>query len=180
MKIKEVIVVEGKNDTLNLKRYFDCDTIETHGTCLSDFTIKLIKKINEKRGVIILSDPDSPGDYIRTMLNKKIPNLKHAFLNKEDARSEKKVGVEHAGYEALKKALDNVISYGDCVGNIGINDMVRFGLTGSENSKDKRYELAKFFNLGKANTKTLIKRMNMMGLNVSDIEEVILNDSKHK
>ena len=34
-KIKEVIVVEGKNDTNNLKKYFDVDTIETLNRCLT-------------------------------------------------------------------------------------------------------------------------------------------------
>ncbi len=173
MKIKEIIVVEGKNDTLNLKKYFDCDTIETHGTCLSEFTIGLIKKLHEKRGVIVLSDPDSPGNYIRNTLDKRIPHLKHAFINKEDALGNNKVGVEHAGYDALKKALDNVISYGAISGNITVKDMVELGLSGSMDSQLKRYELAKFFHLGKANTKTLVKRMNMIGLNVEDIKEVI-------
>ena len=34
MKIREVIVVEGKNDTNVLQQYFDCETIETHGTSM--------------------------------------------------------------------------------------------------------------------------------------------------
>lgn len=29
--IKEIIVVEGKNDTNTLQSFFDCDTIETGG-----------------------------------------------------------------------------------------------------------------------------------------------------
>ena len=53
MKIKEVIVVEGKNDTNTLKSFFECDTIETHGTCLSDFTISLIDKINKTTYLIM-------------------------------------------------------------------------------------------------------------------------------
>ena len=51
MKIQEVIIVEGKNDTLNLKRFFDVDTIETHGLGLSKETIDYIKEINEKRAI---------------------------------------------------------------------------------------------------------------------------------
>lgn len=35
MKIKEIIVVEGKNDTNVLQSCIDCDTIETNGTHLS-------------------------------------------------------------------------------------------------------------------------------------------------
>ena len=58
MKIKEVIVVEGKNDDLRLKQFFDCDTIITHGLGLDDKTIEMIKEMNDKRGVILFLDPD--------------------------------------------------------------------------------------------------------------------------
>ena len=53
MKIKEIIIVEGKNDTNTLQSYFECDTIETHGTHLSKRTLKMIEMANKKRGVII-------------------------------------------------------------------------------------------------------------------------------
>ena len=173
MKIKEIIVVEEKNDTNVLKSYFECDTIETHGTCLSDFTINLIKKLNETRGVIVLTDPDSPGDYIRNKLNQKISNLKHAYISKEDGRTSKKVGIEHASKETLQKALDNIITYKDIVGNIKMSDMYDLGLCGTSMSSIKREKISRFFNLGKANTKTLLKRMNMLGLNVEEIKEVL-------
>ena len=34
VKMKEILVVEGKNDTNVLKSFLDCDTIETNGTHL--------------------------------------------------------------------------------------------------------------------------------------------------
>ena len=66
MKIKEFIVVEGKNDTNVLQSYFECDTIETHGTHLSKDTLKQIEIAANTRGVIIFTDPDFPGEKIRT------------------------------------------------------------------------------------------------------------------
>ena len=39
--IKEVIVVEGANDTKRLKSFFDVETIETHGLGLNTETINL-------------------------------------------------------------------------------------------------------------------------------------------
>ena len=53
MKIKEIIVVEGKNDTNVLQSCIDCDTIETHGTHLSVETLRLIEQAAKTRGVII-------------------------------------------------------------------------------------------------------------------------------
>ena len=43
MKIKEIIVVEGKNDSNVLKSHFDCDTIETQGTHLGKKTLAAIR-----------------------------------------------------------------------------------------------------------------------------------------
>ena len=63
VKIKEVIVVEGKNDTNVLKSYFDCDTIETYGMNIPDSVIQQIKMAQKSRGVIIFTDPDYPGEW---------------------------------------------------------------------------------------------------------------------
>ena len=78
--IKEVIVVEGQNDTKRLKTFFDCETIETHGLGLNKETIEFIKQMQEKRGIILFLDPDSPGEKIRNRLNSEIPDLKNAFI----------------------------------------------------------------------------------------------------
>ncbi|MBR4421464.1 MAG: toprim domain-containing protein, partial [Erysipelotrichaceae bacterium] len=66
--IREVIVVEGKNDTRRLQAFFDVDTIETHGLGLKKETIDFIRKVNEERGVILFLDPDHPGEKLRNIL----------------------------------------------------------------------------------------------------------------
>ena len=43
MKIKEIIVVEGKDDTTAIRRAVDADTIETNGSAINDETIEKIK-----------------------------------------------------------------------------------------------------------------------------------------
>ena len=37
-KISQVIVVEGRDDTANLKRYFDVETYETRGSAICQKT----------------------------------------------------------------------------------------------------------------------------------------------
>ena len=59
MKIKEIIVVEGKDDTVAIKRAVDADTIETNGSAIGDHVIEQVK-LAQKRGVIIFTDPDYP------------------------------------------------------------------------------------------------------------------------
>ena len=41
-KISQVIVVEGRDDTANLKRYFDVETYETRGSAINDQDLSLI------------------------------------------------------------------------------------------------------------------------------------------
>jgi len=171
--IKEVIVVEGTNDTKRLKTFFDCDTIETHGLGLSKTTIEYIKKANETRGVILFLDPDSPGEKIRNRLNSEIPNLKNAFVLKADARTSKKVGIEHADKKTLQAALDNLVTYCDSNDSISLQEFNELGLMGNNDSAYKREILAKVFHLGKCNGKTMYKRLNMLGLTKAQVKEVL-------
>ena len=58
--------------------------------------IELIREINKKRGIILFLDPDSPGEKIRNRLNTEIPNLKNAFVLKENAKT-----------KAIQKAIES-------------------------------------------------------------------------
>lgn len=168
--INEVIVVEGKNDTKRLQSFFEVETIETHGLGLSKETLDYIKEVNSKRGIILLLDPDAPGEKIRKRINEYIPNLKNAFVFKEDARTSKKVGVEHASKEVLEDALNNLITYKkDNENGLTINDLYELGLIGQSNSEEKRLEVAKKFHIGKCNGKTMLKRLNLLGIKKEEL-----------
>lgn len=83
MKIKEIIVVEGKDDTVAIKRAVDADTIETNGSAIGDHVIEQVKLALQKRGVIIFTDPDYPGERIRKIISDKVPGCKHAFYRRK-------------------------------------------------------------------------------------------------
>ena len=85
MKIKEIIVVEGKDDTTAIKQAVNADTIETNGSAINEETIEKIKLAQETRGVIIFTDPDFPGQKIRNTISEQVPGCKHAFFTKEEA-----------------------------------------------------------------------------------------------
>ena len=173
MKINEVIVVEGKNDTKRLKLFFDCDTIETHGLGLNKETIDYIAEVNKSRGVILFLDPDSPGEKIRKTINEAIPNLKNAFVMKADARTTKKVGIEHASKEVLEDALLHMFTYAVEDTSLSYSDYIELGLSGMKESAIRREKLAKAFHLGKCNAKTMYKRLNMLAKTKEEIIEVL-------
>lgn len=170
MKIKEVIVVEGKMDTTLLKSFLDCDTIETDGTRVNAKTMELIKKANETRGIIIMTDPDVPGMKIREKILKEIPNCKQAFVNKKDAIKKNKVGIAETDPSVILKALENVTSYEKERTSITYSEFLDLNLSG--NSK-KRLYVYDYFHLGYGNVKALFKRLNMVGITKQQVEEAL-------
>lgn len=107
-KIKEVIVVEGRNDTLAIQRAVQADTIETRGSAIGDEVLQEIRRAHQLRGVIIFTDPDQAGERIRRIISREIPGVKHAFLPQHLAKGKRKVGVEHASVEAIRQSLATV------------------------------------------------------------------------
>ena len=85
IKIQEVIVVEGKDDTANLRRFYEVDTYETRGSAINEDDLERIDKLNDLRGVIVFTDPDYNGERIRKIIMEAVPTAKHAFLNRGEA-----------------------------------------------------------------------------------------------
>lgn len=170
LKIKEVIVVEGKNDTNVLKSFLDCDTIETYGMNIPDSVIQQIKIAQQSRGVIIFTDPDYPGEYIRRKINQAVSNCKNVYIDKKKARTDKKVGVEHATKEDIIEALSHTFTYVENQAeSISWDEYLSLGLNGKIDSAEKRKKLGELLHLGQPNAKTLYKRLNMLGLTKEDI-----------
>lgn len=101
-------MVEGKEDTVAVRRAVDADTIETGGSAIDEAVLRRIELARERRGVIVFTDPDVPGEKIRKIIEARVPGCKHAFLAKADARGKDGIGVEHASPDAIRGALARV------------------------------------------------------------------------
>jgi Small primase-like proteins (Toprim domain) len=66
--IKEVIVVEGKDDIAKVKSAIECECIATNGFAYGKKFINILKTIDRERGIIIFTDPDYQGEKIRREL----------------------------------------------------------------------------------------------------------------
>lgn len=164
MKIKEIIVVEGKDDTVAIKRAVHADTIETNGSAINETTIEQIRLAQEVRGVIIFTDPDFPGEKIRKTISEAVPGCKHAFLAKDEAvaKSGKGLGVEHASVEAIQAALSEVKQeMENFTGEIEFQDLIDGGLIGGPQAKERREKLGLLLKIGYTNGKQLHKRLTM-------------------
>lgn len=171
--IQEVIVVEGRHDTMRLKEIFHCKTIETGGTSLGEDVFDQIQQAKEATGVIIFTDPDTPGNQIRQRINERIPGCINIFVDKHEARTDKKVGVEHAEKEAIIEAFQNQIVYEKPKDTISFEEYYDLGLAGSKDAQEKRDIIGKAFHLGNANAKTMLSRLQYLGITKEQIEEVL-------
>ena len=179
-KIPEVIVVEGKDDTANLKRYYEVDTYETRGSAINQDDLERIAKLQELRGVIVFTDPDYNGERIRKIIMQEIPQAKHAFLNRGEAVPKSKtkgrsLGVEHAGFEDLEKALAGLVgSYEDeHFFDITKSDLMRLGLLMGNDSRKRREYLGEALRIGYCNGKQLLKRLELFGICLAQVEEAM-------
>jgi len=162
--ITEVIVVEGKDDTAAVRRATGADTIETGGSAIGDDVLRRVRLAQTRRGVIILTDPDSPGERIRKIVADSVPGCKHAFLTKDEARGRNGIGVEHASDEAIRRALESVRGPSadeETVGEIAWNDLLETGLIVHAASARRRERMGELLGIGYANGKQFYKRCLM-------------------
>jgi ribonuclease M5 len=158
--IKEIIVVEGKDDTAAVKRAVEADTIETNGSAIGDDVLRRIALANERRGVIIFTDPDHAGERIRKIVARHAPGCKHAFLPQEKAYYKGDIGIENASPEAIRQALSELRteSVGMEEGEIAWEDLMEAGLIVHPNAAHRRLVMGKLLGIGYANGKQFYKR----------------------
>lgn len=116
-RIEEVIVVEGRYDKNMLLQVVDATVVETGGFSVFNDREKLafLRKLAQKRGLILLTDSDGAGFVIRNYLKGAIPTeqVKQAYIpdipgkerRKRKAGKEGKLGVEGMTPEILLQAL---------------------------------------------------------------------------
>lgn len=178
MNIKEVIVVEGKSDTAKINSAVQADTIETNGSEISKEVLEQIKHAQEKRGVIVFTDPDYPGERIRRIITEAVPNCKHAFLTKDEARAKhpdnKSLGIEHATTDAIRKALQHVYEPGEAKkSDISRQDLLTYRLLAGPGANERRKRLGEILKIGTANGKQLLKRLQMFQIKHEELKKAM-------
>lgn len=163
--IKEVLVVEGKMDVVAIDKAVEADCIITEGFNLKKQALKNIEQAYKKRGIIIMTDPDSAGERIRSYLTKRFPEAKHAFVPVEDATDNDDIGIEQAKPEAIRKALAKVRTMDwEPTNNFSSTDLIVNDLSGAPSAVQRRAKLGAKLGLGFANAKTFLKRLNHYGV----------------
>ena len=180
LKIKEAIVVEGRYDKNTLSQIVDAPILETSGFGIfrDKEQMSLLRRVAERRGLIVFTDSDGAGFVIRNHIKSAIPGkfLKHAYIpdiyGKEKRKAapgkEGKLGVEGLPPEILLDALRRAgatIEGEDSPGNKGITkqDLMARGLSGGANAGAKRQLLLKKLGLPeRMSANAMLQALNLL------------------
>lgn len=172
--IKEIIVVEGKDDTTAIKRAVEAETIETGGSAINRKVLQRIALAQERRGVIVFTDPDHAGERIRKIISAKVPGCKHAFLTQEQALRKDDIGVENASPEAIRNALANVkTEFDGAVAELRIEDLIQTGMLNHPQAAARRLEVGNILGIGYCNGKQFYKRCTAFQISREEFEAAV-------
>ena len=181
-KISLPIIVEGKYDKNTLSQIFDARifTLGGFGVFNSKEKQSLLCRI-AKDGVILLTDSDGGGRQIRSFLLGILPpdKVKNVYVPVIEGKEKRKtkasrsgvLGVEGMSREVLERLLAPFVDDGGRVELSAQNDgkmitKVDFyldGLTGKDNSGERRRALCRHFDLPEDMTaKALIEALNLL------------------
>ena len=172
--IKEVIVVEGRDDITAVKQAVDAELISVGGFGINAKIIERIKEAQKRKGVIVLTDPDFAGEKIRSIISKRVKGIKHAYIAQEDGMKGDNIGVENATPEVIIEALKRAKVTIEVKEKIfDVQDMFYFRLNGDPNAKERRIKLGNKLGIGYGNANQMLSRLNNYGITKEEFIEAI-------
>ena len=180
VKIKEAIVVEGRYDKNTLSQIVDAPILETSGFGIfkNKEQMALLRRVAEKRGLIVFTDADGAGFVIRNHLKSAIEPkyLKHAYTpdifgkerRKEKAGKEGKLGVEGMSrdviIESLRRAGATFIGEENSAEKAEITkaDLMDLGLYGPGSNERRKLLIKKLGFPEKISTNAFLQAINLL------------------
>jgi ribonuclease M5 len=177
--IKEVIVVEGRDDISAIKRAVEADVIAVGGFGINKKVIDKIIDAQKRRGVIVFTDPDFAGEKIRRIITKRVKGVKHARISQKEGIKDGDIGVENASPEAIIRAL-NIAKFEitEKIETFNIQDMMFFKLTSDKKSRERRDAVGRQLGIGYANSAQFLSRLNSFGITKEELVEAVKNAEK--
>lgn len=176
--IREWIVVEGKDDIAAVKKAVHAQVIATSGLGLEEATLQLIQQVGDHSGVIVLTDPDFPGEKIRRMINDRIPGCKNAYLAKADGLKNGNVGVENASPQVIRQALKDAKYHISDEETHRLEDLLHLGLLHGAGAKEKRRMVGEALGIGYANAKQFMGRINSYAITPEQLGRAVEDAEK--
>lgn len=178
IKINQAVIVEGRYDKIKLSSIIDGLIIETNGFSIFKDKEKqrLIRRLADEKGILIMTDSDSAGFKIRSFLGGSIPGDKiyHAYIpdifgkekRKTEYSKEGKLGVEGVPLQVITEALERAGVLYESREDIQRReitnvDLYEYGLSGTPDCKQRKEKLLRFLDLPvRLSTSSLVKLLN--------------------
>lgn len=179
LKVEKVIIVEGRYDKIKLSSIIDGVIIETEGFGIFKDKDKqrLIRRLAEEKGIVILTDSDSAGFLIRSFISSVVPNeyIVNAYIpdvfgkekRKDSPSKEGKLGVEGMSEQVILSAFRQAGILCEKTDKtekreVTAMDLFEDGLSGGAESKIKRKKLLKYLELPeRLSTKSMLEIINL-------------------
>lgn len=175
LKLKYPVIVEGRYDKAKLSLVVASEIITLDGFSIFNNKEKkaLLKRISRDNGVIILTDSDRAGNFIRSKLkgiltgkvyNVYAPSIRGKERRKSAPSADGLLGVEGIAANELREILlpfagDRVIKSA----NVSKSRFYEDGFSGISNSADKRVKLAELLSLPVTlSSKALLEAINLV------------------
>lgn len=182
LKIRQAVIVEGRYDKSHLSSLIDATIITTDGFDVfrDREKLNLIRTLAEKNGIVILTDSDAAGFKIRSYISGAVPSerITHVYIpdvygkerRKTQPSAEGKLGVEGISAETLLEAFikagirpDSSEGKIENRNPVTAADLVEWGISGGENSRQRRLKLLQTLNLpARMGTKALLQTLNTL------------------
>lgn len=156
IRVEPVILVEGKYDKIKLEQLFDATILTTEGFGIFRQREKLamLRRLAERRGLLLFTDADGAGLVIRNYLKGAIPKeqVYHAYLPPIAGKERRKTAPSKEGLFGVEGVPDSVIVDAvrksgalDCRpqdrGDLTKTDLFELGLSGRPGSDARRKTL---------------------------------------
>lgn len=182
MRVKEVIVVEGRYDKNTVSQVVDATVVALGGFSVFNDREKLsfLRRLAMERGLIVLTDSDGAGFVIRNYLKGALPKdrVKQAYIpdihgkerRKRTPGKEGKLGVEGMRSEVILEALRRCgATFEDGEAQLPRSapltkaDLFALGLTGTPDSASRRQALLRKLDLPEHLTSNgLLEALNLL------------------
>ncbi len=195
IKISSPILCEGKYDKIKLSALIDGTIITADGFSIFNNSEKraLLRKICMTKGLIVLTDSDKAGFFIRSKLAGMLPadKVKNVYIPQISGKEKRKsrpskdgfLGVEGIDVDILRSVL---LRAGVCedskvpsVSPIKKSELFELGLSGGNESEQLRKKLCEALSLPQSLTaNALISACEMLGISLEDIKNALQNIRK--
>lgn len=167
-----IFVVEGKSDQALLSSFYRAYIVQTDGYNVSRETIANLKALEKLHKIVIITDQDKAGVYIKDMLIQHLTNYHVITLPFIKEKNSKKIGLAETKRSIIKEAIAPYLvppfaSSSNLTWEITLDHYER------ANNKDKWMKnVCETFSLCFGSLKKIYAQLLLLNINSEDLEKI--------